>query len=76
MAAFGRNQRGARERDNMKGLWAWRATTATSSRWDDQSSRDRLTFLELRTLNLGPSTLLDDPLAPREEQVLHGASFR
>lgn len=43
--------------DNIKGLWVWKATPATSSRWDDQGSSDGLTLLELGTLSLGPSTL-------------------
>lgn len=75
-AAFGRNQRGPHAMDNIKGLWVRRATTATSSRWDDRSSSDCLMLLELRTLNLGPSTLFGDPPASREEWVLHGVSFR
>lgn len=54
---FGRNRRGAHAMDNIKALWVWRATTATSSRWDDQSFSDRLMLFELRTLNLGPSTV-------------------
>jgi len=43
---------------NIKGLWVWRAITATSSRWEKQFPSDHLTLLELRTLNLGTSTFL------------------